>query len=282
MIRAAIAGIGRWGQILVSSVQGKSEKIVFTKAVTGRRALAEDFCAKNKIRLVDSLDEILADPEIDAVVLATPHTQHARQVIACAKAKKAVLVEKPFTLSSADAKRAIAAMKKARKPLCIGFNRRFSPPMIQLREMVKSGRLGKILHIEGNVSGSGGLRYKAGHWRANETESPAGGMTAMGVHMADAMIAILGPVKSLRATSERRVLKTGVDDTTFADLKFKSGPTGVLTTLFATPQFWRVQVFGDQGWAEVRDYTRLEFRPIDGKPEVIEYPKFDMEAAELE
>ncbi len=282
MIRAGIVGIGRWGQTLVSSVQGKSEKIRFTAGVTGRKALAQEYCDKHGIRLLDSLDEMLADADIDAVVLATPHTQHADQVVACAAAGKAVLVEKPFTLVPTDAKRAVAAIQAAGKPLCVAFNRRFSPPMVMLREMVQSGRLGTVLHVEGNISGSGGLRYKAGHWRASETESPAGGMTAMGVHMADAMIAIMGPVASVRAVSERRVLTTDVDDTTFAALKFKGGATGVLTTLFASQQFWRVQVFGDKGWAEVRDYTRLEFRPIEGKPEVIEYPPFDMEEAELE
>lgn len=282
MIRCGIAGLGRWGRVLVDSVHGKSDSVVFTAGVTGRKERAAEYCAEKGIDLRDDLADLLNDPDIDAIVLATPHTQHVEQIIAAAKAGKPVFAEKPLTLDANDAKRAAKAMADAGLPLCVGFNRRFLPAMIKLKELATSGALGTVIHIEGNISGNGGLRYGPEHWRASETESPAGGMTAMGVHMMDALMSIMGPVKSLRAMSERHAVEVPIDDTTFAALKFESGVTGVLTTLFATRQLWRVQVFGDKGWAEVRDEIRIETRLIGEDPVVEEFPGFDMERAELE
>lgn len=282
MIRCGVAGLGRWGRILVDSVQGKSDKIVFTAGVTGRKERAVDYCKENDIDLCDSYDELVNDPEIDAIVLATPHTQHFDQIIAAASVGKPVFVEKPMTLNADEARHAAETMAGAGLPLCVGFNRRYLPAMQKLREIANDGTLGTIIHIEGNISGSGALRYTDDHWRASETESPAGGMTAMGVHMMDSMISIMGEVESLRAVSERHAAPVAVDDTTFAALKFKSGVTGILTTMFATQQLWRVQVFGSKGWAEVRDQDRLEVRLIEGKNTVEEMSGTDIERAELE
>ena len=89
MIRAAIVGIGRWGRTLVSAVQGKSNAIQFTAGHNRTRASAEAFCAENGIALKDDLDAILADPAVDAVVFATPHSQHAAQVERAAAERQA-------------------------------------------------------------------------------------------------------------------------------------------------------------------------------------------------
>jgi predicted dehydrogenase len=282
MLRVGVAGLGRWGRVLIDSVQGKSDKITVTAAVTGRKERAVDYCAEKGINLRDDFAELLSDPDIDAVVLATPHTQHVGQIVAAAEAGKPVFCDKPLTLTAADARLAADAMKAAGLPLCVGFNRRFLPGMIKARDLAVSGALGTLLHIEANISGNGALRYGPEHWRASESESPAGGMTAMGVHMMDSMMSICGHAESLRAVSERHGTDGAVDDTTFATIKFKSGVTGVLTTLFATRMTWRIQVFGTKGWAEVRDHERLEVRLIDGEPSVEEFTGFDMERAELE
>ena len=109
MLRAAIFGAGHWGTRLIASVQGKSAKITFVTAVTrnpaGQKALVDRF----GLALTSDTAAVLSDPNIDAVVLATPHSQHAAEVIAAAKAGKHVFAEKPFTLTRADAEDAIAA-----------------------------------------------------------------------------------------------------------------------------------------------------------------------------
>src|ERR1700733_2472416 len=146
MIRAAIAGLGWWGQNLVNSVRG-SEAIRFTTAHTRTQPTAAAFCLEAGLRWVGSLDAILTDDAIDAVVFATPHTQHPEQVIRAAAAGKHVFVEKPFSLSVAEARRAKDAAEKAGIVLAVGFNRRFHPSMGLLREAVKSGRLGTLVTV---------------------------------------------------------------------------------------------------------------------------------------
>src|SRR3954469_21760254 len=133
MLRVAIAGAGNWGTRLIASVQGKSDKIRFVAAVTrdpaGKKALAEKF----GLQLTASYADVLADQNIDAVVLATPHSQHAAEVIAAAKAGKHVFCEKPFTLTKEDAQAAINACKTAGVTLHVGFNRRHAPAYLELQ-----------------------------------------------------------------------------------------------------------------------------------------------------
>src|SRR5262245_16669354 len=80
MVRAAIVGLGRWGRSLVASVQGKSSDIRFVAAHTRTRVIAEDFCRDQGLPLADTYEQVLADPQVDAVVLATPHTLDRKRV----------------------------------------------------------------------------------------------------------------------------------------------------------------------------------------------------------
>jgi predicted dehydrogenase len=91
--------MGTWGQNLVASMQGKSDLIKFVAGATRTPARAEEFAKKHGIRLYDSYEQILADADIDAVVLATPHSAHSEQIIAAARAGKHVFTEKPLGLS---------------------------------------------------------------------------------------------------------------------------------------------------------------------------------------
>src|SRR3954465_7144938 len=100
MARAAIVGLGRWGRNLVEASSGR---LAMVRAVEPDIARARDFCAQHGLDLTDNLDTVLADPDIAAVLLATPHSLHPAQVLACAAARKQVFCEKPLALSHADA-----------------------------------------------------------------------------------------------------------------------------------------------------------------------------------
>src|SRR3546814_5028740 len=100
--------------------------------------------------LTDDYRAALADPAVAAVVLATPHLQHAEQIAAAAAAGKHVFVEKPFTLSKDSAEHAVRAAEQAGIVLALGHNRRFLPSMAELRRRIASGSLGTILHVETN------------------------------------------------------------------------------------------------------------------------------------
>lgn len=282
MIHAAIVGLGRWGQILVDAVQGKSDKICFTRAITRTPAKTETFAHDRRLNLGSQLTDALADPAIDAVVLATPHSLHAQQIEQAAATGKHVFVEKPFTLTKASAEKAVQAAQDAGIVLALGHNRRFSPSVNELRTRLDAGRLGVIMHAETNYSGPGAFRFRHGMWRADKVESPAGGMAGMGIHMVDGLIGLLGPIRQVQALSHRRVLNVDIDDTTAVLFRFCSGATGYLGTIAATSPEWRIQIFGAKGWIELRDDSHFEAHMLDTEPETIDFGRFDKERAELE
>ena len=284
MIKAAIVGIGRWGQGLVDSVQGKSDLIRFTAGVTRTRAKAEDYCATQDIDLRNDYADLINDGDIDAVVLATPHTQHEDQIIAAARAGKHVFTEKPFTLSKASAERAVAAVREAGVTVALGHNRRFFKNTEVMKAMVESGELGTLLHIDGNQSSDlGGM---AGAWRDSRAESPAGGMTSLGIHALDCMIHMGGRVKQIDTISTRRAIPYDIDDATAAVLQFEAGMTGTLVTLASGQRIFHIRVAGSRGWVEMTNNQMLRICRPDGSIEeqhypTDEYPHLDSLAAEL-
>ena len=294
MIQAAIVGLGTWGQHLVSAVQGKSDVIRFTAGATRTPARASDFCARNGIRLADSYENLLREKGVDAVVLATPHSIHAEQIVAAAEAGKHVFVEKPLGLSRADCERAVAACAEQHVTLAVGYNWRFQPALREVKRMLEDGRLGKLLHIEGNFCGPSAYRFRREHWRQDREEAPAGGMTGRGVHVVDAMLYLAGRIGSVVAQSERRVQDFGADDTTSMLFRFASGASGYLGTVIATAETWRMQVFGSNGWAELGDVEHLTTWTLrtcfidrtnlstKNRPVLTEFENLGTERAELE
>jgi predicted dehydrogenase len=280
MIHAAIAGLGRWGRNLVEASVGHP-RLKIVRAVEPDIASARAFCAQHHLELAGALDAVLADTAVDAVLLATPHSLHPAQVMACAAARKQVFCEKPLALHRADAARMFEACRDAGVLLAVGHNRRFWPSMRALREVVESGELGTILHVEGHNSNENSQAVTAG-WRLSPAESPGGGMTGAGLHVLDAFVSMLGPVRRVYAQLRQREQGPPPLDTAVMTLDFVIGVTGTLATVRATPFYWRVHVFGTKGSAEVLDERSMILRQSGAEPQSISYPAVDVLRAELD
>jgi predicted dehydrogenase len=289
MSRLAIVGLGRWGRNLVNSA-ADSAALRFTVAHSRTRQTADAFCREKSLRWAADLDDILRDPAIDGVVFATPHSQHADQVCRAAAAGKHVFVEKPFALSLEDADRMIAAAERAGIVLAVGFNRRFHPSMARLRDAVRGGRLGTIAGISAEQTALHGLYTAETNWRSQVEESPGGAMTAIGVHLVDGMIDLIGPVASVVARVSRRAAPHA-DDTTDVMLTFQNGVTGHIYCSVVTTPHYRMAVHGTGGVAEVQGFQMSSFRLLASRPgeafaveepEVVETPGFNLLTAELE
>lgn len=298
-VNAAIVGLGWWGKTLVESVQGTSDRIRFVAGAT-RTVTPEikDFAQGQGLTLAVNFEALLKDPHIDAVVLATPHSLHARQVIAAAQAGKHVFCEKPFALTKADAEAAVDAVRSAELKLGIGYNRRFHPEMAHLRERIRSGQLGTILHVEATMTFPNALLLKPTQWRAHREETPCGGLTPMGVHAIDAMIDLCGAIDHVFCQSIRRVVEIDSDDTTSVLFRMKQGMSGYLGTVTATGPGFSFQVFGSKGWLRLEGMTHVagasseerrtrlfgacKFQPAKGTPEVWQAATCDITRASLE
>jgi predicted dehydrogenase len=199
MITAAIVGLGWWGQQMVAAVRGEGHRLCFRFAVGRDPANDAKIAARNKLVLLGSLEEALRHPAVEAVVLATPHSLHAPQILACAAAGKPVFSEKPLALTLGEAQRAVVACRDAGIVLGIGTDRRFLPVMRELKEWVASERLGRILHLEAQYSNDAMSQGLSGAWRRDPAEAPGAGMTGPGLHALDGLIDLAGPVTRLTA-----------------------------------------------------------------------------------
>jgi predicted dehydrogenase len=292
MLNAAIVGLGWWGKTLVRAAKATGE-IAIVAGATGRRANAEDYARTEGFRLHDDLAGVLADPEVQAVFLATPHLDHDDHVVAAAAAGKAIFIEKPFSMTRAGAERALAAVEKAGVTIALGHNRRFHPHMADLRRRVAEGGLGTILHVEGTMTAPNGLFLKSDSWRVNPAQSPAGGMAGLGIHMVDSMIDLVGDIKEVTAQSIHRAAPSGAQDTTSVLLAFRNGPTGFVSCMTATAPTYRFCIYGSKGVAEIRSpgldhfsFTPTPDAPLSGhaapKPvETSEIKGFDTVQAEV-
>jgi predicted dehydrogenase len=299
LINAAIVGMGWWGRTLVESVQSDSDVIRFVAGTT--RTVSPEvkaFADAQKLKLADSYEALLADPNVNAIVLATPHSMHAAQVIAAAKAGKHVFCEKPFALTKAHAEAAVAATTKAGVTLGLGYNRRFHPEMIKLRNRIRGGDLGTVLHVEATMTFPNALALKPEAWRAQKDETPCGGLTPMGVHAIDGMIDLCGEIATVYCQSFHQVVPVDADDTTSMLFRMKNGASGYLGTITATGPGFSFQVFGSKGWVRLEGMTHVagasseerrtrlfgacKFQPIKGPAETWEAARLDVTRASLD
>jgi predicted dehydrogenase len=281
MISAAIVGLGRWGRNIVNAIQGQSKCLRFVRGVVRRTDAAAEFAAQHGIDLGTSLPAALADPRVQAVALVTPHTQHVEQIIACAGAGKHVFCEKPLALTRAEAERAVYACRKAGVALAAGTDKRLWPSMRELKRVVDSGVLGEALHIEGHFSNETSHQFHVA-WRDSPAESPGAGMTSTGIHVLDAFINLMGPVRRVQAQLISRRPPPRMLDTVSAIFEFESGASGMLGTFRVTPSYWRVHVFGETGSAEALGETELVLRMTGEKPKRQAFEPVDALRLELD
>jgi predicted dehydrogenase len=298
MIKAAIIGLGWWGGTLVEAVAG-SETIEFVAAFTRSRSERDQtFADAHGLRLVEDMDALLSDPNIDALVLATPPAGHPEQIIRAAAAGKHIFCEKPLALEAAPAAAAIAAVERAGVTLGLGYNRRFHPSWIDLKHRIERGDLGTILHAECTMSGPNGLTASSDAWRSNRDEAPCGGLTPMGVHAIDGLIDLFGAVDQVYCQSFRRAIPNDNDDTTSVLFRMKNGASAYLATMMATAGTFRFQVYGTKAMALLGGTVHVVgqsshqrrsglfgsyiLQPVQGAAEEIAVPMFDVNRAVLE
>ena len=256
-VRAAIIGMGTWGQNLVEQRAGQERPDPVRRRRHAHAGRAEEFSRRHGIPLQASFEAVLADPSIDAVVLATPHSMHAEQIVAAARAGKHVFTEKPLGLTAAQSAAAVAGLCRAQgdagRRLQLALPARAAGDRAHARrrparqaaahrrQFLRAQRL--PLRPRPLAAGS---RRSAG--RGHDRPRRACGRC-------DAVPR--GRDRHVYAQSFRLAQDFGVDDTTSMLFRFKSGATGYLGTVIASAETWRMQVFGSKGWAEVGDVEHL-------------------------
>jgi predicted dehydrogenase len=257
LIRIAVVGLGWWGKQIVTCLAG-SARLRVVAAYDANLGTVADFARQHNVPLADSYEALLKRPDVDAVAVVTPHSQHEAQVLAAVAAGKQVFCEKPLALSAASAERMLDACAKAGRVLGIGHERRYEPAWEEMRALVESGRLGRLLLLDANFSHNIFRGIDPNNWRLSRENAPAGAMTALGIHLTDMFVALAGMPTRVSARAAALMFTPPAQDYVAAEIDFANGTRARVTCLSSVPFYGRFTVIGDQGWVEVQEAGNVD------------------------
>ncbi len=199
---------------------------------------AQALARKAGVPLWTSLAELLAMDRPDGLIIATPNGLHVPQALEAVAAGVPILLEKPVATSVADGQRLVQAVQAARARVLVGHHRAHSPIMASAREVVASGRLGRLVAVQGSATFFKPDRYFAdGPWRAQ----PGGGPILLNlIHEVHNLRMLCGEITEVQAMASRVVRRFPVEDTAVINLRFESGVLGsfVLSDTAASARSW--------------------------------------------
>ena len=193
----------------------------------------------------DSADALLADPRVEAVIVATPTDTHGDYTLAAARAGKHVLCEKPMARDRDECRRMIEACKSAGVSLGVAYRRRLFPQVLAAQELVAAGRIGHVVCVRTHYAGWGDLR--SGDWRLQP--GIGGALLEMAVHRIEVLLNLApAPPIDVSALVETVHHDWPVDDSDALLLRFADGTIGVHSTIMTSkPRHDSAQVDGTEG-----------------------------------
>jgi predicted dehydrogenase len=292
--RVASVGLGRWAQVIAGGA-ARSPKLrlvaCFSRDPERRRAFAHT----HHCEPTDSYGEILADPEVEGVMITTPNDTHAPLIVQAAEAGKHVFVEKPIANTLEDAQRIVDACQRAGVRLAVGHSARHLGAVRAIRGLLEDGTLGEVSLVEANFSNDRGLELTPDRWRWYREQSPGGPLIQLAIHHVDTLQALFGPIASVSAHIRRLYTPAEVDDVALLACAFERGPLASITTSWATAGVYTITIYGTGGTAfyavdftwwssgETDAHSALEFQargPAERR--AVAFEPVDMYRAELE
>jgi predicted dehydrogenase len=257
LIRIAVVGLGWWGKQIVTCLAGSARFRVVAAFDVNPEPVA-GFAQEHGVPLADSYEAVLKRPDVEAVAVVTPHAEHEAQVLAAVAAGKQVFCEKPLALSAVSAERMLEACAKAGRVLGIGHERRYEPAWEEMRALVDSGALGRLLLLDANFSHNLFRNLDPNNWRLSRENAPAGAMTALGIHLTDMFVALAGAPARVSARTATLMFTPPAQDFVAAEIDFANGTRARVTCLSSVPFYGRFTVIGDQGWVEVQEAGNVD------------------------
>jgi predicted dehydrogenase len=240
-VGVGLVGVGMWGRRMAAAANrtpGLRLASCFVRDPTARAEAAGEIGC----RPAPSLEALLDDPEVEAVLVATPNHAHREIVVAAAERDRHVLVEKPVadTVEAAEAMR--DACDAAGVVLLVAHCFRRLGAARATADLIQSGALGTVVLAEASFSLPGA--FAAGTWRSRRETLPGGPMTQLGVHHADTLQAWLGPAVTVRGSMAHLAADAEVDDVAVAVLDHASGARSAISCSYVSPKTYRLRVYG--------------------------------------
>ena len=263
----ALVGTGRVSEQMAAAIN-KSADAKLLAVFSPTKANREKFAAKYKVpNIYDSLEDMLANPEVEIIYIASPNNLHEAHVLMAAAAGKQILCEKPLANDLAAAKRMIEYANVAGIKFGVGFQYRQHPAHKKIRELVRSGELGEVVFADSAVH-LPPMPYPS--WYSDQEIAGGGVLPMTGVHRLDLLRYVLSAeATEVSAFVEHRDSALPFEDTVIAMLKFDSGVSATVRfAMNASSSGEGISVNGRSGWAVAKDTTSQWW---SNKPSSIEF-----------
>ncbi|OGL60042.1 MAG: hypothetical protein A3J27_12900 [Candidatus Tectomicrobia bacterium RIFCSPLOWO2_12_FULL_69_37] len=244
-IGVAFIGLGWWGEVLAEAALASKEVRVtggFARTPASREAFVKKYGGRN----FGSLDEMLQDPETEAVVIVSANSVHREHAVAAARAGKHIHLEKPMALSIKDAKAIDAACREAGVRLHIGQNFRRWPMFRKAKEVVERGTLGLLSLVVTSFSSNHGLTAGPQSMRWNPAENPGGPLYSYTIHIGDILEYLFGEIAEVSAAIAKVGGPCPTDDAAAAVLRFRSGLIGTIAGSYIAPFNFLYSIHGTE------------------------------------
>jgi len=243
-IRLASVGLGRWARVLARGAQrGDAIELVncFSRSEDKRTAFQGEFGIP---RAASSYEELLSDPEVEGVIITTPNDTHRDVVVQALDAGKGAYTDKPIANTLEDATAIAAAARSSGLAFAVGHSARRLAGHRQMGRWLKDGLLGEVSIAEANFSNERGLELTPDNWRWYASKSPGGPLIQLGVHHADTLQSLLGPVRAVNCNLKRLYTNAEIPDATITVLEFEAGMLGYLGCGWASPGVYTMNLLG--------------------------------------
>ncbi len=246
-VKVGIVGLGRWAKVLTrAAAHSTALKIVAGYSRSEEKRLA--FQREVGVDAAPGLDALLANPEIEGVILTVPNEQHLPVALEVAKAHKHVYTEKPIASTLEDGLEIASLEQKYGITVTVGHSARLMAGIRQIRLMIESGELGRVAFIEANFSNERALELTPKTWRWYKDKAPGGPLSQLAIHQFDVLHYLGGEVvEASSMASKLSPVGAEVDDQSMTLLKFADGKVGYVGSCWTSPGIFAVRVFGSQG-----------------------------------
>jgi predicted dehydrogenase len=282
-LRVACIGMGWWSDVLADAIKRSGKlKIVacYTRSEDKRRA----FAAKYGCAAAPSYDAILKDRTIDAVINTTPNDAHLETTRAAAAAGKHVFLDKPIANTVSEWRAIGETCREAGVVLALGYQRRRESQFRWVRRQIDSGAFGRLVNAEANISRDRLGKVDLNSWRYTAAGMPGGVMLQIGIHYADVLEYLLGPVKAVNGRSAQLVLPGDNPDVASMLLEHENGALSTLNASYASAsEYYMMNIYGKEASAyyDMHQGLRLLKRGSE-RSEAVPFAKNDTFVEELE
>jgi predicted dehydrogenase len=248
-VRVACVGLGWWSDVLAAAI-ARSGRLRVVACHSRTAAKRDAFAARYHCRVAARYDDVLRDPEVEAIINTTPNAAHLATTAAAATAGKHVFLDKPIANTLDDAQVITQCCAAAGVVLAVGYQRRREGQFRWMRRQIEAGALGRLVNAEANISRDRLGQIDLSSWRYTAEGMPGGVMLQIGIHYTDVLAYLLGPIRAVNAQLAQLVLPGDNPDVASLILEHESGALATLNASYASAaEHYVMNVYGKEATA---------------------------------